>query len=227
MAPTAECERCPIHAGLLAARLDGDEMRRLCERLGLNRVRAGQVLFREGDRATHLYVVREGGIKLLRRDACGGEHVVALLGPGDLAGVEALFRGTCASTAEAVGDGAVCVASREEMDGLLRRAPDLAVELVRSTQTMLDRAFGQQACLGVVGSVSRVAAYLLHLAGGEDGAAVVPNPITQAELGAIVGVSAETACRALTRLRERGLIEVGNEEIRIEDRMGLLRAVRC
>jgi len=200
----------------------------LCERLDRNRVRPGQVLFQEGNRATHLYLLREGRARQLRRDPGGGEHVVALLGPGDCAGVEVLAGGCCATTVEVIEEGEVCVAGRDELVGLLERAPGLAVSLVLATHRRLERALAQQACLGVVGSASRIAAWLLHHADPADGEpGWTPQPLTQAELAAVVGVSSETACRVLARLRDGGLIDVRRNQIRITDRRGLRRVVRC
>lgn len=227
MFPCTDCPGCPIAAAAAEAGVS-DDQQPPCGSLDRNQARPGQILFQEGNRATHLYVIRSGGVRQLRRDPGGGEHVVGLLGPGDTAGVEALVGGCCATTAEVIERSELCVAGRDEVALLLDAVPGLAVALVRSTHRRLERALGQQACLGVVGSASRIAAYLLHLSDPGDGDPTwVPQPLTQADLAAVVGVSAETACRVLARLRDGGLIDVRRNEIRITDRRGLRRVVRC
>ena len=53
----------------------------LRERVQLIRVHPGQVIFRQGDRADHFYMVRLGFIKVAQQ-RLGGEHVLSYIGPG-------------------------------------------------------------------------------------------------------------------------------------------------
>ena len=57
----------------------------LKQRVKLIRVHPGQVIFREGDRADHFYMVRIGFVKVSRRSS-GGEHVANYIGPDEFFG---------------------------------------------------------------------------------------------------------------------------------------------
>jgi CRP-like cAMP-binding protein/Fe-S-cluster-containing hydrogenase component 2 len=64
---------------------DESQFRRFAEflrnRVQLIRVHPGQVIFRQGDRADHFYMVRVGFVKV-SQNRLGGEHVLNYIGPG-------------------------------------------------------------------------------------------------------------------------------------------------
>jgi Fe-S-cluster-containing hydrogenase component 2 len=76
----------PVFAGLLA---DEGEFQRfvdfLRERARLVRLSPGEVMFRQGDAADSLYLVRVGFVKVTLRQP-GGEHVLNYVGPGGYVG---------------------------------------------------------------------------------------------------------------------------------------------
>lgn len=62
------------------------------ERISRAHYRPGDVIFLEGDPATHFYVIDQGEVEVLRRDEAGRPtHVVGLLGPGEFFGEMALL----------------------------------------------------------------------------------------------------------------------------------------
>ena len=72
----------PIFSGVLG---DSAEFGRFADflrgRVQLIRVHPGQVIFRQGDRADHFYMVRVGFVKV-SQSRVGGEHVLNYIGPG-------------------------------------------------------------------------------------------------------------------------------------------------
>ncbi len=68
---TSDCRKCFLlqsfrNAGLPATTIDA-----LCEQMWLNRVHRRQILYVDGNRATHLYAIRSGKVKLVRPVASG------------------------------------------------------------------------------------------------------------------------------------------------------------
>ncbi len=88
---TADCGQCKIWDSLIRAGLPRASVRAICERMWLNLAKKGQTLYLEGNRASHLFALRRGTVKLIKLDAGGREHVTAILGTGSLFGFEAAF----------------------------------------------------------------------------------------------------------------------------------------
>lgn len=224
---SADCANCVILRGLKEAGLPAGAVTKLCERLWLTHARRRQILFLEGNRATHVFALRSGRVKLTKTDAAGAEHIVAVLESGALFGVNAMFGRNHTTSAEALGDVDLCVGSKHEVEALLSEAPLFGVSLARYLQDQLDESRSRQACLGTVGARARLAAWLLHES-SKDGQErdTIPHDLTLSDYGAVVGTSPETVCRVLREMRSRKVVEVGESQIRILDRGRLGRLAR-
>ncbi|MDH3404071.1 MAG: Crp/Fnr family transcriptional regulator [Acidobacteriota bacterium] len=221
---TADCRECRIWRGLLRAGLPAAAARPICERMWLHRVRRGQTLYLEGNRATHLYALRRGTVKLLKLDAQGREHVTAVLGSGALFGFEAAFDDIYATGAEAHEAGELCLIAADELRELMRELPGFAFDLAGCLYRRWVGTQQRQAYLANPGARARLAGYLLSRAAGGDGGSPcrVPHELTLRELGGMVGLSPETVCRTIGALRTAGVIEVGAGEILIREPDALL-----
>lgn len=227
-ARTADCARCAVLRGLQEADVPPSDLVRMCGSLWLCRARRRQILFYEGNRATHLYALRSGRVKLVTHDVAGREHIVGVLGSGSLFGLGAVFGGEYSASAEVLTDAELCVCTREEVSAFLAEAPGFGLSLARYVHSRLDEARMRQACLGAVGSRARLASFLVYQArssldGPND---EVPHDLTLSEYGGILGVAPETVCRGLSGFRTRGWIEMSDGVIRIRDRGALERVAR-
>jgi CRP-like cAMP-binding protein len=182
-------------------------------------VKRRQILYGHGNKATHLYAIRSGKVKLLRFDANGRESVSAILESGDLFGFEAVFGDAYETGAEALIAGEVCQASGTELRTLMDRVPGVATDLARYLHEQLGRARQRHQYLSVPGAPSRLASYLLHswAASTSTKDAVVARDLNLRDLGAILGLAPETVCRARRDLGAKGAIETLRCGIRIRD----------
>lgn len=64
------------------------------ERIARAYYRPGDSIFVEGEPAMSFYVIEQGEVEVLRRDATGQQHLVAVFGPGEFFGEIALLDGT-------------------------------------------------------------------------------------------------------------------------------------
>src|SRR5450755_19036 len=95
------------------------------------RVRSGQALFVEGDRAERVFLVQRGWVILSCVGPGGREVVLAVSGPGDVIGELSAFDGRPRSaTAVAAEDVEAVVASSEALTRALEE-PGAALELIR------------------------------------------------------------------------------------------------
>jgi CRP-like cAMP-binding protein len=80
------------------------------------RFAAGETIIRRGHEQSGFYLIRSGSVRILRPDAAGEEHLVDILGPGELLGEFALVDGSPRTSS-------VVAAERSELIGFFK--PDL------------------------------------------------------------------------------------------------------
>src|SRR5438105_99645 len=73
------------------ARFADDDLTQLAASMRERRLRAGQVLVREGARGTEMYFIRAGSLAIVKGVTGGIEQVVARIGAGEFVGEMALF----------------------------------------------------------------------------------------------------------------------------------------
>jgi NTE family protein len=110
--------------GALLASLAGS-----CERVTL---KGGEWLFRAGDRADAMYVVRSGRLEVLARGPDGVEEVLRELGPGSAVGELAVLSGGARSASiRSRRDAVLLRLGRGELETLLAETPGFAQALAR------------------------------------------------------------------------------------------------
>ncbi|TAE33066.1 MAG: FHA domain-containing protein [Alphaproteobacteria bacterium] len=100
---------------------------------------AGDVIFREGEKADFACIIHSGRIQILKSTA-QGEVELAVLGAGDVLGEMALFerRETRSATARALDDVVVDVLSGDEMRELLDQVPPLVKPIINALISRLN-----------------------------------------------------------------------------------------
>ena len=173
----------------------------------MRKLKPREVLFREGEAATTVYTVRAGQMKIATVDTTGREHVLAVFGPGEMLGLDALDEGIHNVSAIALRSVEVCGTPKPDMVEALKYSPQLGRYMTRRLIGQLREARALQVCLGTVRSTAKVAAWLTrHAKQGDDGEHHVPKNMTLADLAGVVGLAQETACRALGELERGGCI---------------------
>jgi len=88
----------------------------------VNKFRAKETVFAQGDPATTVMYIQEGGVKLTVVNETGKEAVVAMLGPGDFFGEGCLAgQSICIATAIAISPTTVLVIEKNEMTRVLHK----------------------------------------------------------------------------------------------------------
>jgi len=216
---TSDCRHCLLLKSLREDGVPAPTIHAICERMWLNGVRRKQILYTEGNGATHLYALRSGRVKLMRVDDSGRAHVAALLSAGDLFGMEAIFDSAYSTSAEALTDCELCLCSADQIKDLMAQVPRVASDLARYLHQQLSLARDRQVVASAPSAQAKLAGYLLHSL-PEDAEASdfrVAGDLTLRDLGGILGISAETVCRVLADLRARGIVETGASGIRVLD----------
>lgn len=207
----------PLPAAPLASAFRGGRRQRL---------RAGAVVFNEGDISKRVMLLLAGRAKVSRYTDEGQETVLAVRVPGEVLGeLSAIDGGEHVATVTIVEDGEALVITADEFMAALRAEPELAVRLLAALVEQLrdaDRKRSEFVALDVVG---RVAQRLLELAASfgvpaADGVRI-DLPLSQRELAGWVGASREAVNKALAQLEAQGLITSERRSIVVRDRDGL------
>jgi CRP/FNR family transcriptional regulator, cyclic AMP receptor protein len=191
------------------------------------RLRRGQALFTEGDRAERVFVIERGWVIITSIAPGGREIVLGLRGPGDVIGdLSALDGAPRSATAIAVGDVEATVAPGSTLTRALADAT-IAMELLRVLASRLRDADRKRLEFAALDTLGRVAWRLEELSErfGEDTAdgIEVQMPLSQEHLASWCGASREATVKALATLRTLGCIATGRGSVVIRDLEALRR----
>ena len=120
--------------------LPPDELDRLMAELAVVNLRAGEILFHEGDPGEHLYVVVKGELEILMAPDTHNELILNLVHEGEYIGEMSLIQpgGHRTASARARGEVVTLSMSRDQFKDLLKRHPHLANAMVRVLSQRLD-----------------------------------------------------------------------------------------
>lgn len=191
---------------------------------------AGTTICRQGDPATHLFVVISGLIKVITVNRSGQQSVLALRGSGDVVGeLAGELTGYRTASMVAVSQVRAVVVGHEKflafLDGHLPAAHAYRRMITQRFSDTADSLYAQSTTSGA----QRLAQLLLDLAekygepAGPGQALVLTLPLSQEELASLASASRATVTRALHDWRGRGLIQTRTRRITITDPDALRR----
>lgn len=191
---------------LLLATAPENVARTVLESSRLRSFSRGETIFLQGERASAIYIVAEGWVKLYRIAPSGAEAVVGVFTKGSSFGEAVAFRhDTYPVAAEAVTD---CALIRIEADAFLRQIrenPEVAISILSATFVHLHGLVAQVEALKAQTGAQRVAEFLLELAPCPDGACEVTLPYDKVLIAGRLGMKPESLSRAFARLKEQGV----------------------
>jgi CRP/FNR family transcriptional regulator len=211
--PEVSCEQCAVGAAAQVGRGGHCHfIRRECH--------TGEQLYRQGDEADTVWIVKRGRL-LLERTAQSGDaaHAHATRQAGDFIGLEALVSPRYADSALVLHGATVCGARREHVDKWFgpSNAPARAA-LEQTLKTFMAEAPRAASSDGT--AVRRVARWLVTEA--KDGQSPA---MPKRALADLLGMVPETLSRALAELRKSGAIGATRQRrIQIADDAALRRA---
>lgn len=194
------------------------------------RVRSGAPLLLEGAPSDIVHVVRSGAFKCLRVGEDGYEQVLGFLGPGDVAGLDALGPGRHRCSVVALEDGTVYALPARDLERMRLLHPALDQGLMLRLMQQLADAQRVVEMMAAVAAEVRLGRFLLWLS--EHMAARGQSPrrlllrMSRRDIASLLGMAHETVSRAFGALAAPGLLRVDNRDVEILDLDGLRRCTR-
>jgi CRP/FNR family transcriptional regulator, nitrogen oxide reductase regulator len=209
--------RLPFFAGLKSE--DITAINRLFHDQGYS---TGQTIYYSGDPASHLYVVADGRVRLLRHTTAGKDVLLDLLTPGEFFGSLTVQEGEqYAETAQAQSAACVLRIARKEFRQILNKFPQVAVSVLTITALRLQEAQEWVRRLSVSPVERRIAYALLKLGNkfGQEGelGLLIQVPLSREDLAHMAGTTTETASRVVSQFQKDGLIQTGRQWAAITD----------
>lgn len=200
----AQCQNCGVRDLVLFAELKEPDFNLIHMPIDELTLAPGAVLYNVGDDPGAVYQVRSGLIKLVQYLPAGGQRIVRLLRGGDIAGLETLLDQPYQHTAVALHPSLSCRIPREIIQRLSDGTPRLHQQLLRHWQQTVQRADAFLLQLGTGSARARVARLFLILA--EANSSPQCDLFGREDVGAMLGITTETASRMVADFKRLGLI---------------------
>jgi CRP/FNR family transcriptional regulator, anaerobic regulatory protein len=228
VAAQTQCSACHLRdlclpygmTGLDLDRLDGMKFAR-------RKVKAAQMLYREGDRFQYIYAVRSGTLKSSLMLSDGREQVSGFHIAGELVGLDGVAQGQHASATMALEDSEVCAISYAALSDVAVGTSGMQHIISRLMSREILREHSLMMLLGSMNAEERLAAFLLNLSQRYAARGYSEREfhlrMSRAEIGSYLGMKLETVSRTFSAFQQQRLLEVDKRHIRITDLEGLKR----
>jgi CRP-like cAMP-binding protein len=211
----ADCQTCELRNSALFAGLTRDDFEHIHEPIVQVSLRPGEALYRAGESGSRVFTLRQGLIKLVRYLPDGTQRIVRLIRSSDVTGLESLLGQPYEHDAIAIQDCELCCLPHNVVNDLSQRNPKLRQELLQRWQRALAAADTWLTELSTGSARQRVARLILSLS--DDSEPPLCQLFGREDLGAMLGITTETASRTIADFRRKGWLKDAGQNRYIVD----------
>ena len=214
------CGYCAIHDFQLPLGLGVPELEQLNTSVRDKRpLDRGDILFRQGDSFTALYVVRSGALKTFVESAGGEVQIVGFHLPGDIMGVGGLTGEYYPCSAAALERSNVCELRYAQLQAISAAVPGLQDQLIRVISRDIVVKQEHMVMMGKRNAQRQVASFIRRLADrygrlSRDSQALI-LPMSRADIANYLGLVLETVSRLFSRMEADGVLAVNRKSVHI------------
>ncbi|NND46638.1 MAG: Crp/Fnr family transcriptional regulator [Woeseiaceae bacterium] len=218
--PCANCQ-CPFYElpGQDTTLLEADLHCMITDAVKQISFRKGEVLFNRGEESSHLYALTQGVVKICCISPDGHEQIVGISSPGNmLVGLQSINDDCYQYAAIAATEGSACKISHRAMLARARDHSDLSLRLINALNAQLAHSRKLMRVMGHKCAAAKIASFI---------SLIVPHPecldhsfklpFSRMEMAGLLGLSEETVCRQMARLKRNGVIHAPRGRIKILD----------
>jgi CRP-like cAMP-binding protein len=211
----ADCRQCTLRESVLFAGLRENDFEKIHQPINQFVLQPGQALYHAGENGDRMFTIRSGLVKLVQYLPDGGQRIVRLVRSTDVTGLESLLGNAYDHDAIAMQPTEVCCLPVGTVRALSDDSPALHVELLKRWQRALSEADAWLTELSTGPARERVARLLLRLVRDQQ-----PPECTlfgREDLGAMLGITTETASRTIAEFKRQGLLtELHGNHFRVD-----------
>jgi CRP/FNR family transcriptional regulator, cyclic AMP receptor protein len=191
---------------------------KVAKELMRKRLAAGEHLFRQGDRADSIYLIKMGSVKLWKITEDGRSVTLDIRKAGDLLGESVLLeQGTYPVGATCLEPTLTCGFDRMTFEALVTNYPDVGLVVIRNLSRRIQQLSGKVGALSEPNLEDRLYEVLVNVAwevgARAPGGWTIAFALTHEEIGFLVGAHRVSVTRALGRLRDTGKIRMSGKQL--------------
>jgi CRP-like cAMP-binding protein len=181
----------------------------------------GDVIFKEGNKAHHLYCLHSGKVKLTKLGKDGKEQIIRFAKSGDIIGYRSLLSNDpYHASAIAMEKSQICVIPKSVFQKTIEHNYKLSLNLIQLLSKDLksaERHFIDVAQKNVRERICESLLLIIHSFGYLEDGKTINAPLTRAEIGDLAGTTTETTIRTLAQLNTENIIQLEGKKIIILD----------
>lgn len=179
----------------------------------------GDFMFSQDQQSGCVYVLTEGVAKILSVTPDGREQIVGFASPEKLmVGLQSLSNDNYAESAVAETNVAACKIRKRALLTAVTTNPEVALRLIDAMNAQLAMSRAMIRAGEHRSAVAKIAAFLLLLLPTDkhdDRRHVLP--VSRSEIASILGLSEETVCRQMAKMKRRGILYAPRGGIEVYD----------
>ncbi|HWR37890.1 MAG TPA: Crp/Fnr family transcriptional regulator [Patescibacteria group bacterium] len=185
-------------------------------------VRKNATVFNEGENGEGFHYVKTGKIKIIKLSADGREHIVNILGAGEVFAEVLLFnQGAYPATAVAMEDSCVGVIRNSELEKVILHYPQIALHIIKVMSKKLLYIQTKVKTMAFSDSYAKIAQTLESLAeqyGRKTERGIeVDMDITRQDIANMVGATRETVSRVFSIMKKDKVLDADERKIIVLD----------
>ncbi|WP_405352295.1 Crp/Fnr family transcriptional regulator [Nonlabens sp. Asnod3-H03] len=216
---STKCENCVIRQYNALRVLNTEDLAEINATKKLQSVSKGDMIFKEGQRLSGIYCVRNGATKLSKITASGRDQIVKIASKGEILGQRSIVCDENANlSATALNDMEVCFIPKSAIKNRIAHNPLFVKELLVNMATELRIADDMIVNLSEKTVKQRLAQALLYLKKqfGEDPlSGDLTLVLSREDLAAAIGTATESCIRLLSDFKKKGYITTQGKNIKI------------
>lgn len=220
-----KCLSCSNHHSIISNLSDGEK-----SELDANKdnhlYKKGDVVFKEGSYAHHLYCIHSGKVKLTKLGKDGKEQIVRFAKSGDIIGYRSLLSNDpYHASAIVMEQSEICIIPKTVFQKLIEHNYKLSLNLIQLLSKDLksaERHFIDVAQKNVRERICESLLLIIHSFGYLEDGKTINTPLTRSEIADLAGTTTETTIRTLAQLNSEEIIHLDGKKIVITDFRSLL-----
>jgi CRP-like cAMP-binding protein len=205
-----------------------EDMERLASLSTMCEFSKGAIVYLPDEPSEHIYLLKEGAIKISRLGMDGDEIILDIIAPGEIFGEMSLLGEDSRSTvAQAIDNSLICSIRKDDFFGFFTAHKELAfkvLKLIGLKRVEIETRLEELAYSSVP---ERIASLLTRLAkrhGVKEAGGIKIRPrLTHRDIAYLVGASRETVTEILNQIKSQGIIDTSFMSITIRDPVALER----
>ncbi len=208
-----QLQQSPLFSGL-----DESEFSALLRLAHIRQLHNQQVIGWQGDACGEFYYLIDGYVTLHCLTASGKKHTVKIIYPGEVFALEAMFSGGgYTSTMEVVSNSKILAFPTSRVLHFMKSHPAFYHKVLSELSRNVTRLVCEVERHKVCSARQKLIAFLLDRSDVQSEDSVVEVPFRRSDLASMLGITPETLCREMKKLKQDGLVTGINGIVRIND----------